>query len=154
MRCLAYLRLSGMSRVLVPAAFLPGALAFTSVAWTSSRSRVATGLAATGALWNLIPIAILGAMPVVARSRGVVAEEPIVESTWVSAKHQELRLESTADYVVGAFGDWIPLPGLGAVVSIGDIALISAFAAIGLSRRLEARLEHWPGQRQPDHEHG
>lgn len=132
-------RLPGLSRVLVPSAFLLGGLALTSVAWTSSRSRIATGLAATGALCNLIPIAILGAMPVVVRSRSVVAAEPIVESTWVSAKHQELRLASFGDYVLGAFGDWIPLPGLGAVVSMGDIVLIAALVAIGLSHRSQAR---------------
>ena len=88
---------------------------------------------------NLLPIAFDGAMPVVRDSREVISAQPIDEPELLSAKHTELDLELGLSNPLAWLSDWIPVPGLSAVISIGDVLLAAAFIAIGLSARADAR---------------
>lgn len=128
------------ARTLVPLAFAAGLAAFTSVAWTSSRSRTATALAAGGALANLIPITIHGAMPVVVASRERLSAEAIREPLLVSAKHVEVDLDIGWNTPVTLLSDWIPIPSV-AIISFGDVLLAASFIAIGVAVRRQTRSE-------------
>ncbi len=133
-----------LSRALVPLAFACGTAAFVSVAWTSTRRRMPPLLAGIGAVANLIPISIYGAMPVVRDSRLVVSSTEIDEPDLLSAKHTEIDLDLGWSEPASLLSDWIPLPWLNAVISIGDIFLFLAFLAIGLSARADHRAQAAP----------
>jgi len=122
----------GSSRVLVPLSFALGAMALCRVLWTSSHDRLLTTIGGIGAVLNLLPIAVYGAMPVVAASRAMVESAPIVEPTLVAAKHVEV--DSVA-FPIGLAADWLPVPGLDAVASPGDVLLLVALVMLAIRRR-------------------
>lgn len=122
----------GSSRLLLPVSFALGAAALHRVLATSSRDRSVTWTGTLGAALNLLPIAVHGAMPVAAKSRSMVATDQLMEPALIAAKHMEVEQLS---FPVGLAADWIPLPGLGAVVSPGDVLLIAAIVMLGLRRR-------------------
>lgn len=124
-----------VARLLVPSAFALGAIAVALVAWTSSQRFLSTWLAGLGGLANFIPIAVYGAMPVLVSSRKTISTEVLSEPDLLSAKHIELDIALGWSEPAAVLADWIPLPFLNAVVSIGDVLLIGAFLTLGLNAR-------------------
>lgn len=124
-----------LARLLVPAAFLLGTLAITWILWVSSRSRWVAGLAGAGAVANLIPIARYGAMPVRRSSREMVSPNELHESAIIAAKHVDMDVTLSLVDPLQFLTDWIPLPFLDAVISIGDVLIVAAFVGLGLAVR-------------------
>ena len=132
-----------LARVLVPIAFALGTGAIVSVAWMSTGRRLPPTLAGVGAVMNLIPISIYGAMPVVRSSREAISDVAIAEPELLSAKHTEIDLGLGLAQPASLLSDWIAVPSLNAVISVGDIFLFLAFLAIGLSARADQRVERF-----------
>lgn len=123
------------SRVLVPVAFASGTAALGRIVYATTKSRATTTLAVAGATANLIPISVVGAMPVSPRMRSLISDVPINEGGVTSVKHQEIEPE----WWLAAFSDVIPVPGLQAVISLGDLMLVAALVWSGRQCLASAR---------------
>ncbi len=86
-------------------------------------------LAAVGTVLNVVVIAANGAMPVSLRA----AEVAGIRSTEMGIKHEILD----ADTVLPWLGDVIPVPGLDALISVGDVVLAMGIAWL-VYRRMTA----------------
>ena len=120
------------ARTLVPASFALGACAAAWTAWLSSRSAAATGLITIGCVANLVPIAVYGAMPVAPGALAQLGATHSPEPSLLSAKHAGAR---DLDGLMHLLSDSIAVPAVGAVVSLGDVIIVAAFAVIGATHR-------------------
>jgi len=116
---------------LVPLAFAIGTVAVVRVFWASSHRRWLTVLAGAGAVANFIPIARYGAMPVLAEARHAVGPAEAVEPRVLGAKH--VTVDTVEGWIL-PFVDFIAVPAINAVVSVGDVLLLAGFVALGLCR--------------------
>lgn len=136
MSCLCLATISAWPGPLVPMAFAFGTLALVRVLARSSRSVVVPALGGLGALANLVPIAVHGAMPVRSGARRILSDIPASEPALLATKHREVDASP-----VMWLADHIPVavPGLAAVVSPGDLVLVVAFVVLGLDQRRTRR---------------
>ncbi|MFV0523255.1 MAG: DUF5317 family protein [Acidimicrobiales bacterium] len=123
-------------RVVVPASFAAGVVAAIGVVRRSTSSPWARALIVGGAVLNLVPIGMRGAMPVSPAAMVSLAATGSDEPVWMASKHQ---LDSSAG-VVGVLSDSIVV-GSVAIVSVGDVALALGLVLLAWSRRSPAGAE-------------
>lgn len=119
------------ARVLVPASFALGTAALAAILRSSGAQCATTTVGVVGGVANLVPIAVHGAMPVLASSRRAVSSHEANEPALMATKHVEVEAISEA---IVLFSDWIPVPRLGAVISVGDVLLVIALAMLAVDR--------------------
>lgn len=135
---------SSASFVLVPLSFLGGTIAIVRVVSASADQALLTWMAGIGGVANLIPIARHGAMPVRAASREAVSTTSLTEPSLMASKHLDMPVELRWQDPASLLTDWIPLPGLNGVISVGDVLLLGAFLGLGLRVRTRQALPKAP----------
>jgi hypothetical protein len=114
--------------LLVASSFMCGTIGLVRVVRATSGSRLLGSLAGAGGLANIVPIAVYGAMPVSAAARERLSPVAIAEPSMFDVKHTEV----VASAGVARLGDVVPIPAIGAVVSVGDVVLLVTFVIVGV----------------------